>query len=1855
MKMPVKAFTPFMDFLAETDNYSSLQFTRKYHEYGQFELHINRYMHDADKFDKGTLIMLNKETNKAGIILHKEIALDQNGKATENWKLTGVTLQGIMMRRVTVPPADTGYDRKSGDAETVMKHYVERNFINPDDPKRKIPQLEIAPNLHRGSHVEWESRYKRLSDELANISKLSGLGWTIYVDMVKKKWIFDVVEGRNLTQEQQEHSPVFFSPEFGTVKSQQFTDSSLNYRNFGYVGGQGEGEEREIVTVGEAEGFNRIETFIDARDVDTETDEGSNGESLIERGQRKLDEMQTELYLEAEILTPITKETRNHNPNSTVKMIATPFEYEKDFDLGDNVPVLNKSWGIMMTAPITEFKEIYESNGFQLEGTFGESQPTLISKINKKFDELSGVEQQEAPAKYAKLKALEALGTAEKKISDEELARIKQAQENLSIAKQHAKEQAEAARVFAAQKAQEAQEAAEEVARQEAALSEEQSKAYADGKVSEEEQARLLDIQATLGEAEAKAKLAKTEAQAYADGIVTAEEEARIAEAKAKLAEAKEHADTKASEAQEAAINAAALDAKAKAEAAQAAAEQYALAQAEAERVKAEAYADGKVDDEEQARIQQANANLQAAKTHADQAAADAETAANAYTNSKLTNYIDATLYSQKIDELQAQIDNQIESHFFAYEPTLSNAPASRWMTNAERQKHIGDLFYNTDTGYSYRFALDGTTYKWVLVRDEGIAKALADAANAQDTADSKRRVFVSQPTTPYDTGDLWDNGGTVYRSTVTKTSAASFSVADWVKIGDVTSKNTSKDTSNVGGRPSSTIEDKDGSQAKADSAESNAKNHANTVAEEAEQNANNYTEAYAEKAIHKGTTPPSDTTQLWLDTSGTVHVLRRWDGTIWKALAPLSPGEIGAVDSSTYNSKIQELTLDISEKADAEYINGQLVIKADADDVYTKVETDTKLKDKADSSTTYTKTEVDNALNSKVSSTKFTTDMNGVISDLENHESRIKQTEDEIQSKVSSTDYNQKVIELEGDISDKANSSDVYTKASIDTKLGTKANTSTVNAIETRISDAETAITQNDTEISLKANKTDVYTKTEVNTSLSSKADNSTVSAIETRVSDTEAELSVQADKIESRVTKTEFDNLEIGGRNLIKSDNYEENSSYQTVTKTEETIYGQSIYKGVKKESGTPPITFANLEIKKGETFTASVYVNQPQKGPDKDVLIIFYDTVGRRELAMSRLNSFGDWERLEVTFKGISDSTSAGVYFYLPRGVGEEAYFACPKVEKGNKATDWTPAPEDVDSAIDDVNERVSSAETRITQTEKVISLKASKSEVYTTGEVDNKLGSKASQSSLNTTNNNVSNLTSRMSSAESELSVQADKIESKVSESTYTDDRITSGVEGDATNWGTLDGSNKGKWYRIAYNTGSRAWARFIIVDTTPSQHGTVQFTAGVNYNKRDNIDFSLLSFSMYSNFPFSKARILTGGTYDEQYLDLYFNPGREDNTSSVKYLIKDNIQSTGWTPVDFQEATVPSGHVASEFEISKDQAITNRMSTAESSITQNADEIKSKVSQSTYDIDIPNLKSRMSSTESSVTQNADNISSKVEKTDYNGNKIASLINQSATDVLIQAAKILLDGYVEAKHIKSLNGLNVNGQFIVDANGNVKFKGNLDGASGTFRGKLEGGEVRGSSFTSESAPDSNGKYESLYADKGGLTISRYGEGTVLEMITRMMGDGFLAEITNGPSVKYGANGVTASDGLYVNGKKSLLDDPDRILWSGAIYLNESQEAPATKKLSECNNGWILVWGRYSGGSIDSDYNISLIPKDYPNLTGGGMWIPLMATADETCYKYIYVLDDKIYGHSRNNDYPQNGQVLRYILSF
>ena len=137
-------------------------------------------------------------------------------------------------------------------------------------------------------------------------------------------------------------------------------------------------------------------------------------------------------------------------------------------------------------------------------------------------------------------------------------------------------------------------------------------------------------------------------------------------------------------------------------------------------------------------------------------------------TNAELENFMKAT--AGDIENIQNQIDGQIHTHYYSGVPTLSNPPANEW-PEEEYNLHLGDLYYDKDTGKAYRFVLDGEAniYEWIEEANGDITEALALANAAQDTADSKRRVFVTTPYPPYDNGDLWFNNQEIYICQISK------------------------------------------------------------------------------------------------------------------------------------------------------------------------------------------------------------------------------------------------------------------------------------------------------------------------------------------------------------------------------------------------------------------------------------------------------------------------------------------------------------------------------------------------------------------------------------------------------------------------------------------------------------------------------------------------------------------------------------------------------------------------------------------------------------------------------------------------------------------------------------------------------------------------------------------------------------------------------------------------------------------------------------------------------------------------------------------------------------------------------
>lgn len=182
--------------------------------------------------------------------------------------------------------------------------------------------------------------------------------------------------------------------------------------------------------------------------------------------------------------------------------------------------------------------------------------------------------------------------------------------------------------------------------------------------------------------------------------------------------------------------------------------------------------------------VQGATGDIMRCKTARESGAftsSDWEKASKYTDDSALKNFINGD-FANAIDTMTEQIDGKIETWF------QTSDPASNWTTNAEKAKHVGDMWYNSSTKLlkcyrqTFRFVngMRTVAYIWQTIEDKKAIDAYDAASKAQDTADGKRRVFVAQPYPPYDVGDLWVDGKELRRC-ITARASGSWNTNDWV------------------------------------------------------------------------------------------------------------------------------------------------------------------------------------------------------------------------------------------------------------------------------------------------------------------------------------------------------------------------------------------------------------------------------------------------------------------------------------------------------------------------------------------------------------------------------------------------------------------------------------------------------------------------------------------------------------------------------------------------------------------------------------------------------------------------------------------------------------------------------------------------------------------------------------------------------------------------------------------------------------------------------------------------------------------------------------------------------------------
>ena len=666
---------------------------------------------------------------------------------------------------------------------------------------------------------------------------------------------------------------------------------------------------------------------------------------------------------------------------------------------------------------------------------------------------------------------------------------------------------------------------------------------------------------------------------------------------------------------------------------------------------------------------------------------------------------------SKDLEAVKNQIDGAIETWFYEPVPTLSNEPAVNWTTSEDKNVHLGDLYYDGN-GKAYRFQMSGISYVWQVITDSDITKALADAKKAQDTADGKRRVFVTTPTNTsvYDIGDLWVNAtygsykNDLLRCKTSKQANAQFTIEHW----ELASKYTDDTKANQAQAAA------DAAKQAADSAQQTANNAVQSaatanallsdIANDNKLTAQEKQETKKEWDIIVSEKPKNDASADKYGVSKTAY------GTSYNTLStyitPLlsSLSTTSDISGATFRSKFKayydartDLLNAISAKA-----------KSLAD---TAQQTANAAQEKANQA-------IKDAANAKAAADNAQTDANEAKERLDNWAS---------DGSISPTEKQSLKEEISRIDADKTQIANGYAKYN----LGAPTNYNNAHTayravlVTLTASSPETITIPSD----FATKQTTYYTQRTTALTAISNAARDYAQGIANDLSSYKKTVSSQFEQTNNSITAavtsskkytdSAVSGIQIGGRNLIKLSGLVDVSSLENIS------VGRGNHKVSIDTTNKYQDKYNSLKIVSsgaGTGGTNDAYWHTWAKNLEKKEFIFsFYGKASSNGIVLSLRNGNGSVSTLTVTLttswkryvvKLNPQTTWNDIVFWLNKA--GTVWIALPKAEFSTKETDWSPAPEDAENALTEYKKEVTA---QFSVLEGEISSKVSSTEITT----------------------------------------------------------------------------------------------------------------------------------------------------------------------------------------------------------------------------------------------------------------------------------------------------------------------------------------------------------------------------------------------------------------------------------------------------------------------------------------------------------------------------------------------------------
>ena len=366
------------------DTYSSLIWTDRYNECGDFEIYT-AMTEDLLTYIKQDYYLRRSDSDHVMII--EKLEIDTDAENGNNITITGRSLESLLDRRII-----WNQTLLSGNFQDGIEKLLNENVISPSNESRKISNFKMEKSTDSeitGLMIEAEYKGDNLYDVLTTLCAERSIGFKVTLSN-DNQFVFSLYSGEDRSYDQTNNPYVIFSPNFDNLISSNYIESRSSLKNVTLVSAEDsdnrpeeEGAEAPLVetAVGNVSGMNRREIFTDYGSISRKTDDDrtlSDSEitaMLRQKGKETLSENAEVLSFEGEAETSLM------------------FRYGEDFFIGDIVQV-EDHYGHETRARVIELITSDATDGFSIYPTFSAISPNALPEgyLQLSYIESSGTQ-----------------------------------------------------------------------------------------------------------------------------------------------------------------------------------------------------------------------------------------------------------------------------------------------------------------------------------------------------------------------------------------------------------------------------------------------------------------------------------------------------------------------------------------------------------------------------------------------------------------------------------------------------------------------------------------------------------------------------------------------------------------------------------------------------------------------------------------------------------------------------------------------------------------------------------------------------------------------------------------------------------------------------------------------------------------------------------------------------------------------------------------------------------------------------------------------------------------------------------------------------------------------------------------------------------------------------------------------------------------------------------------------------------------------------------------------------------------------------------------------------------------------